>query len=127
MLHRTRGGDGTALRRRECDCRLVRTLAPSLTRAGVFRVSRKNPVKNIDLGLAGRPFRRRTAAPKYPRCTIQQLLLPVVDLVRMDRELARQLGVRSPLIAASATFALNPALCFFRVPFISCSCAIGAF
>jgi hypothetical protein len=66
----------------------------------------------------------------------QQLLLPVVDLIRMDPELARQLGDRpvAPglrrgklLIAASATFALNPALCFLRVPFMSCSCAIGAF
>jgi hypothetical protein len=35
--------------------------------------------------------------------------------------------VRSPLTAASATFALNPALCFFRVRFMSCSCASGAF
>jgi hypothetical protein len=30
-------------------------------------------------------------------------------------------------MAASATFALNAALCFCRVRFISCSCAIGAF
>jgi 5'-methylthioadenosine phosphorylase len=35
--------------------------------------------------------------------------------------------VRSPLIAASATFALNPALCFCRVRFMSCSRAIRAF
>jgi hypothetical protein len=31
------------------------------------------------------------------------------------------------LIAASATFALNPALCCFRALFTFCSCAIGAF
>jgi putative DNA primase/helicase len=35
--------------------------------------------------------------------------------------------VRSPLIAASATLALNAALCFLRVPFMSCSRATGAF
>jgi hypothetical protein len=54
----------------------------------------------------------------------------------MDSKLARQLGDRpvAPclrrgklLIAASATFALNPALCFFRVRFMSRSRAIGAF
>jgi xanthine dehydrogenase iron-sulfur cluster and FAD-binding subunit A len=33
----------------------------------------------------------------------------------------------NPLTAASATFALNAALCFFRVRFMSCSCATGAF
>jgi hypothetical protein len=31
------------------------------------------------------------------------------------------------LIAASATFALNAALCFLRVRFMSSSCATGAF
>jgi hypothetical protein len=41
--------------------------------------------------------------------------------------LASSAIVRSPLTAASATFALNPALCFFRVRFMSCSCASGAF
>src|SRR5215469_13655822 len=35
--------------------------------------------------------------------------------------------VRSPLMAANATFALNAALCFFRVCFMSCSRAISAF
>jgi hypothetical protein len=45
----------------------------------------------------------------------------------MNPERARQLGDRPPLIAASATFALNAALCFFRVCFMSCSCAISAF
>jgi hypothetical protein len=35
--------------------------------------------------------------------------------------------VRSPLIAATATFALNAALCFFRVRFMFCSRAIRAF
>jgi len=46
----------------------------------------------------------------------------------MNPELTRQLGDRPlPLTAASATFALNAALCFFRVRFMSCSCATGAF
>ena len=35
--------------------------------------------------------------------------------------------VRSPLTVATATFALNAALCFFRVRFMSCSRAIRAF
>jgi hypothetical protein len=35
--------------------------------------------------------------------------------------------VQAHLIAISATFALNPVLCFFRVRFMSCSRAIGAF
>jgi hypothetical protein len=35
--------------------------------------------------------------------------------------------VRSPFMAASATFALNPALCFFRIRFMSCSRAVRAF
>src|SRR5262249_3915727 len=35
--------------------------------------------------------------------------------------------VRSPLIAANATFALNPALCFLRVRFMSCSRALPRF
>jgi hypothetical protein len=54
----------------------------------------------------------------------------------MNRELTRQLGDRSVapclrrgklLTAASATFALNAALCFFRVRFMSRSCPTGAF
>ena len=48
----------------------------------------------------------------------------------MDPELTRQLGDRPvplDLTAASATFALNAALCFFRVRFMSCSRAIRAF
>jgi hypothetical protein len=40
----------------------------------------------------------------------------------------RQLGDGPvALIAANATFALNAALCFFRVRFMSCSRAIRAF
>src|SRR5438874_1227960 len=49
---------------------------------------------------------------------VQKLLLPVVDLVRINPELTRQLGDRAvPLTAANATFALNAVLCFFRVRF----------
>jgi hypothetical protein len=40
---------------------------------------------------------------------------------------ANSATIRSPLIAATATFALNAALCFFRVRFMSCSRAIRAF
>jgi hypothetical protein len=51
---------------------------------------------------------------------------PVVDLVRMNHELTRQIGDRPvpPPTATSATFALGAALCFFRVPIMSCSSAI---
>jgi hypothetical protein len=93
------------------------------------------PVQNIDLCLAGRT-RRRRAAVENARGAVEKLLLPVVDLVRMNPERAGPLGDRpiAPclrrgklLIAANATFALNAALCFFRVCFISCSRAISAF
>jgi hypothetical protein len=41
---------------------------------------------------------------------------------------ARQFGDRpGPLSLPRTTLALNPALCFFRVRFMSCSCATGAF
>src|SRR5947209_9045190 len=52
------------------------------------------PVQKIDLRLVGCPLRRRTAALENARGTVQQLLLPVVDLVRMNPELTRQLGDR---------------------------------
>jgi hypothetical protein len=85
------------------------------------------PVQNIDLSLAGRS-RGQAAALKNTRGAIQQPLLPIGDLVRMDPELARQFGDRpGPLSLPSTTLALNPALCFFRVRFMSCSCATGAF
>src|ERR1700692_622326 len=51
------------------------------------------PVQNIDLLLASRTLCRR-AALKNTTCTVQQLLLPVGDLVRRDPELTRQLGHR---------------------------------
>jgi hypothetical protein len=93
------------------------------------------PVEKINLRFAGRSLRRRTAALENTRRAVEQLLLLVVDLVRMKPELARRLG--HPVIpdrrqhhlrlrpAPGQT--LNPALCFLRVPFMSCSCAIGAF
>jgi hypothetical protein len=85
-------------------------------------------VQKIDLRLAGHALRGRAAALKNARRAIQQLLLPVVDLVRVNPEPpASSAIVRSPLTAASATFALNAALCFFRVRLMSCSCAIRAF
>jgi hypothetical protein len=85
------------------------------------------PVQNIDLSLAGRSL-GQAAALKNTRGAIQQPLLPIGDLVRMDPELARQFGDRpGPLSLPSTTLALNPALCFFRVRFMSCSCATGAF
>ena len=86
------------------------------------------PVQKIDLGLIDRSL-RRSATLENARGTLQQLLLPAVNLVRVDPKLARQLGDGpvAPLIATSATFALNPALCFFRVRFMSCSRALRAF
>jgi hypothetical protein len=58
----------------------------------------------------------------------QQLLLPVIDLVRVNSAFPRELGDGPvPFMAANATFALNAALCFFRVCFMSCSRAVRAF
>src|SRR5271168_3916498 len=50
-------------------------------------------IQNIDLRLAGHTI-CRCATLKNSRCTVQQLLLPIVDLVRMNPELARQFGDR---------------------------------
>src|SRR5271166_4232964 len=52
------------------------------------------PVQNIGMRLAGRPLRRRAATLENTRRAVQQLLLPVVDLIRVNPELARQLGDR---------------------------------
>src|SRR5215208_7120924 len=61
------------------------------------------------------------------RRAVQQLLLPGVNLVRgTPYALASSATIRSPMIAASATLALNAAPCFLRVCFMSCSSAIGA-
>src|SRR5207248_5605484 len=49
------------------------------------------PVQKIDLGIVAGSLRRRTTLEDACR-TIQQLLLPVVDLVRVDAEMHRQLG-----------------------------------
>src|SRR2546423_7868489 len=49
------------------------------------------PVQKIDLRFIGGSLRRRAALEDAHR-TIQQLLLPVVDLVRVHPELHRQLG-----------------------------------
>jgi hypothetical protein len=51
------------------------------------------PVQKVDLRLAGRALRRRPTLENARRA-IQQLLLPVVDLIRMNPKLARQLGDR---------------------------------
>ncbi|HEY2538351.1 MAG TPA: hypothetical protein VGI28_02450, partial [Stellaceae bacterium] len=84
------------------------------------------PVQNVDLRLTGRSLRGRAAALEDARRAVQKLLLPGVDLVRVNPIGARQLGnVRSPLNAASATFALNAAPCFLRVCFMSCSRAVA--
>jgi hypothetical protein len=84
-------------------------------------------VQEVDLCLIDGCL-RRSASLEEARCTVQQLLLPVIDLVRVNPEFPRQLG-DGPVafIAANATFALNAALCFFRVCFMSCSRAIRAF
>src|SRR5215831_15056325 len=49
------------------------------------------PVQKIDLRFIGGSLRRRAALEDTHR-TIQQLLLPVVDLVRVHPEMHRQLG-----------------------------------
>src|SRR5438067_3060419 len=49
------------------------------------------PVQMIDLGLIAGSLRRTTTLEDACR-TVQQLLLPVVDLVRVDPELPTQLG-----------------------------------
>src|SRR5438105_5735348 len=49
------------------------------------------PVQVMDLGLIGVSLRRSTTLEDACR-TVQQLLLPVVDLVRVDPELPSQLG-----------------------------------
>ena len=68
---------------------------------------------------------------------LTNLAVQKIDLRLADRSLCRapppsnalanSAILRSPLTAASVTFALNAALCFFRVCFMSCSRAIGAF
>src|SRR5437588_5921011 len=49
------------------------------------------PVQKVDLGLIAGSLRRTTTLEDACR-TVQQLLLPVVDLVRVDPELPSQLG-----------------------------------
>jgi len=51
-------------------------------------------VQNIDLRRAGYTLDRCAATFENARRPVQQLLLPVVDLVRMNPELTRQLGDR---------------------------------
>jgi hypothetical protein len=51
------------------------------------------PIQKIDLRLAGHPL-GRAAALENARGTVQKLLLPVVNLVRMNPKLTRQLGDR---------------------------------
>src|ERR1700732_5246047 len=48
------------------------------------------PVQNIDLRLTGGPFRCPAATRENTRRALQKLLFPVVDLVRMNPEVARQ-------------------------------------
>ena len=50
-------------------------------------------IQKINLRFASRSL-CRAAALEHVRRTVQQLLLPVVDLVRVNRELARKLGDR---------------------------------
>jgi hypothetical protein len=85
------------------------------------------PVQDVDLGLTDGCLRRSTSLEDARR-TVQQPLLPVIDLVRVNPEFPREIGDGPvALMAANATFALNAALCVFRVCFMSCSRAIRAF
>src|SRR6202030_2069821 len=52
------------------------------------------PIQQINLRLAGRTLHRCATALENTRRAVQQLLLPVVDLVRMNPKCARQLGHR---------------------------------
>src|SRR3984893_16530410 len=52
------------------------------------------PIQQINLRLAGRTLHRCATALENTRRAVQQLLLPVVDLVRMNPKGARQLGHR---------------------------------
>src|SRR5438270_11426707 len=86
----------------------------------------RSAVQMIDLGLIAGSLRRTTTLEDACR-TVRQLLLPVVDLVRVDPELPSQLGDGPvALMATNATFALNDVLCFFLLRFMSCSRAIRA-
>src|ERR1700748_814523 len=49
------------------------------------------PVQKVDLGLINGCL-RRSASLEDARRTIQQLLLPVIDLVRVNSEFPRQIG-----------------------------------
>src|SRR5207253_5212966 len=49
------------------------------------------PVQKVDPDIVGGSLRRRSALENAQRI-VQQLLLPVVDLVRVDLEMHRQLG-----------------------------------
>src|SRR6202035_2983002 len=56
-------------------------------------------------------------APEEARCTVQQLLLPVVDLVRMHPELTRQLGDRPvPSDRRQRHLRLEPRIMFLPCP-----------
>jgi hypothetical protein len=69
-----------------------------------------------------------TAALEDPRCTAQQLLLPVVDLVRVDPELTRQLGDRPvPPDRRRRYPPFERRVVLLPCPLISCSRAIRAF
>src|SRR5262249_44418934 len=53
------------------------------------------PVEKINLRLAGGSFCRRGTPLEHTRRAVQHLLLPVIDLGRMNPELSRQLGDRT--------------------------------
>jgi hypothetical protein len=85
------------------------------------------PVQKIDLRFIGAssadaPPSKTLAAPSSS-CFFQLWIW----FGCTPKSTANSAMVRSPLIAANATFALNAALCFFRVRFMSCSRAIRAF
>src|SRR6202023_2035001 len=57
------------------------------------------------------------AALENARCTVQQLLLPIVDLVRMHPELTRQLGDRPvPSDRRQRHLRLEPRIMFLPCP-----------
>src|SRR6266853_46689 len=77
------------------------------------------------------PLSQHARAPPPPSKTLaapsSSCFFQFVDPVRMNSELTRQLGDRPvpPTAATTTPSLLITALCFFRVRFISCSCAVA--
>src|SRR6516165_5609626 len=77
------------------------------------------PVQKIDLRLAGHTLGCCAAAFENACRPVQQLLLPVVDLVRMNAEPPRKLAVLPPpLTPPQRPFPLEPRVVLLPCPFL---------